>query len=237
MKILIAFSLILLFNINVNASTKKDTIPDSYIISVNNYIKEIRTNPNSSKGLDYLYFLRIDLPLDTLEELYALINPKLKKTKKGIEVSNDIEWRHKIRHLFNIYILVDTNGKTVVLSDLIKRQKYTLIDFWSSWCIPCRNDSPNLIELNNKYSNSNFGIISISEDVNTKDWLDGIRTDKTNKWTHLIDSKRDIQNDLGIETIPRKLLVNDKLEVVGVYTSNFYGKYNLANDLKKYKIN
>ena len=66
--------------------------------------------------------------------------------------------------------------------------------------------------------------------------LESIKTDKTNKWIHLIDTKRFIQNDLGIETIPRKILVNDKLEIIGVYTSNFYGKYNLENDLEKYKI-
>ncbi len=216
--------------------SQSDTLPVSQISLIKKNIQFIQNNPDSENSLNYLYFYRLDLPINKLDKLYSKMSERLKNTSKGKILNSDIKWRHNIIRKINNYTLIDTNNNKVNLSELIKSKKYTLIDFWGSWCIPCRNDSPNLIELNNKYSNSNFGIISISEDVNTKDWLDGIRTDKTNKWTHLIDSKRYIQNDLGIETIPRKLLVNDKLEVVGVYTSNFYGKYNLENDLEKYKL-
>jgi thiol-disulfide isomerase/thioredoxin len=236
MKKIIYFLVFILIS-NYGICSKSDTIPKSQISNIEDNIRFIQKNPDSINSLNYLYYYRIDLPIDKLDELYSKISDHLKNTSKGLELGKDIKWRHNITKKISSYILLDTNNKKVNLSDLIKTKKYTLIDFWGSWCIPCRNDSPNLIELNNKYSSGNLGIISISEDVNTKKWLEGIRTDKTNKWTHLIDSKRFIQNDLGIESIPRKLLINDKLEIIGVYTSNFYGKYNLENDLNKIKSN
>lgn len=213
-----------------------DTIPQSQIRSINEHIRYIENNTDSLTSLNYLYYYRIDLPLNRLVKLYNSLSNKLKETNKGVELKNDIQWRQNLIKKVKNYTLIDTNNNKVYLTDLLKSKKLTLIDFWGSWCIPCRNDSPNLIELNNKYSKNDFRIISISEDVNIKNWLESIQTDKTNKWIHLIDTKRFIQNDLGIETIPRKILVNDKLEIIGVYTSNFYGKYNLENDLEKYKI-
>jgi thiol-disulfide isomerase/thioredoxin len=232
MKLYLTLALSILLSISAWAN-QKDSVPTSQIDKIKHNIQFIQTYPDSTTSLDYLYFYRIDLPIDKLDELFTKISDRLKHTSKGLELGKDIKWRHTITKKINNYILLDTNNNKINLSDLIKSKKYTLIDFWGSWCIPCRNDAPNLIALNNKYSSGDFGIISISEDVNTKDWLEGIRTDKTNKWTHLIDSKRFIQNDLGIESIPRKLLLNDKLEVIGVYTSNFYGKSNLEADLNK----
>ena len=234
MKLYLTLALSIFLSISAWAN-QKDSVPTSQIDNIKHNIQFIQTYPDSTTSLDYLYFYRIDLPIDKLDELYSIISDRLKNTSKGLELGKDIKWRHTITKKINNYILLDTNNKKINLSDLIKSKKYTLIDFWGSWCIPCRNDAPNLIALNNKYSSGSFGIISISEDVNTKDWLEGIRTDKTNKWTQLIDSKRFIQNDLAIESIPRKLLLNDQLEVIGVYTSNFYGKYNLDNDLSKIK--
>jgi thiol-disulfide isomerase/thioredoxin len=213
------------------ASNKVDSIPENPTALMNKMIDYIDKNGDSLKSLDYLYFLRIDLPIKKLDELYLKASDKLKNTKKGLELKHDIQWRHKIMQKLKNYTLLDTNSQQVFLSDLLIRKKYTLIDFWGSWCIPCRNDSPNLIDLNYKYSSSDFGIISISEDVNTDTWLESIKTDQTNKWIQLIDKKRFIQNDLGIETIPRKILVNNRLEVVGIYSSNFHGKFNLENDL------
>jgi thiol-disulfide isomerase/thioredoxin len=228
-------SLFLLFSISTTswAIDYKDSLPLSQISQIKEHIEFIQQNPDSINSLNYLYFYRIDLPLKKLDELYSKMSERLKSTSKGKSLRTDIQWRHNIMKKISDYTLLDVNDKKVQLSEFLKSKKYTLIDFWGSWCIPCRNDAPFLIELNNKYSNSNFGFISISEDVNKKDWLEAIRIDKTNKWTQLIDSKRNIQNDLGIETIPRKILVNEKLEVIGVYTANTYGKYNLMSELKK----
>lgn len=233
MKHIISF--ILLFSIATNnwANTFQDTLPESQLSQIKKHIQYIHNYPDSLNALNYLYYYRIDLPIDQLDTLFSNLNAYLKNTSKGKELKTDIQWRHRINRKIDDFQLTDTNNKRVYLADVLKSNKYTLIDFWGSWCIPCRNDAPYLISLNKKYTNNNFRIVSISEDVNIKDWLEGIRNDKTNKWMHLVDTKRIIQNDLKIETIPRKLLVNSKLEVVGVYSANFYGKYNLEYDLDR----
>ncbi|TWW01003.1 TlpA disulfide reductase family protein [Chitinophaga pinensis] len=79
----------------------------------------------------------------------------------------------------------DLNGKPVSLSDY--RGKYLLLEFWASWCGPCRAESPNLKAAYDKYKNANFTILSISVDkeADKAKWLKAIEQDGTGAWTHV----------------------------------------------------
>ncbi|MDB5240165.1 MAG: alkyl hydroperoxide reductase/thiol specific antioxidant/Mal allergen, partial [Spirosoma sp.] len=82
--------------------------------------------------------------------------------------------------------LNDTTGKAIALSSL--RGKYVLIDFWASWCGPCRSENPNVVRMYNKYKDKGFTIYGVSLDKTKADWQRAIRNDHL-PWTHVSDLK------------------------------------------------
>ncbi len=82
--------------------------------------------------------------------------------------------------------LNNPDGKSVSLSSL--RGKYVLIDFWASWCGPCRQENPNVVRMYNKFKGKNFEIFGVSLDKEKDKWLGAIEKDKLT-WTHVSDLK------------------------------------------------
>ena len=73
------------------------------------------------------------------------------------------------------FVATDTAGKKIDLKDY--RGKYTFVEFWASWCAPCREESPTLVRLYNEYKDKGFTILSVSIDINTTQWKNAIRQD------------------------------------------------------------
>ena len=78
----------------------------------------------------------------------------------------------------------DINGKTVSLKSF--RGKYVLVDFWASWCGPCRQENPNIVKAYNDFKGRNFTIVGVSLDRDKTNWLQAIKQDQLN-WTHISD--------------------------------------------------
>lgn len=104
--------------------------------------------------------------------------------------------------------LPDLNGKLVSISEL--RGKVVLIDFWASWCGPCRHNNPRLVKLYNKYHEKGLEIYGISLDEDMTDWKKAVHHDKLS-WIQVIDDKgwnASSINTYGVDFIPSSFLVD-----------------------------
>lgn len=110
--------------------------------------------------------------------------------------------------------LPDPEGETVSLSSL--RGNYVLIDFWASWCKPCRMENPNVVRLYNEYKDENFEIFGVSLDRNKEKWIGAIEADNLT-WTHVSDLKfwqSDAAKLYNVKSIPFTVLIDPEGKVI-----------------------
>lgn len=110
--------------------------------------------------------------------------------------------------------LNDTTGTPVPLSSL--RGKYVLLDFWASWCGPCRAENPNVVRMYNKFKDKGFAIYSVSLDQAKANWTKAIRNDNL-AWTHVSDLKfwqSAAAQQYGVQAIPATFLLDKEGKII-----------------------
>ena len=150
------------------------------------------------------------------EELYKLINAQIQFSPLGNYV-NTLITESKINPIGSVvsdFSQTDTSGSPINISAF--RGKYVLVDFWASWCRPCRQENPNVVAAFTKYKNKNFTILSVSLDQNKKNWLDAIKMDGL-EWSHVSDLKgwsNQVAAIFKITSIPQNLLLDPQGKII-----------------------
>ncbi len=106
------------------------------------------------------------------------------------------------------------DGETLKLSDL--RGQYVLIDFWASWCKPCRAENPNVVRVYNEYKDKGFEILGVSLDRNKQAWVQAIQKDGLT-WPHISDLgfwKSEAAQTYGVSSIPYTVLVDKEGKII-----------------------
>lgn len=109
----------------------------------------------------------------------------------------------------------DVNGKAVSLSDY--KGKYVLVEFWASWCSPCRAESPNLLKQYAAFKDKGFEILGVSVDSDKAKWLEAIKKDGLT-WPQISDLKgwdNDARKVYGISGVPANFLINPEGKIIG----------------------
>lgn len=177
----------------------------------------ISSNPKLSLSGDYLgsysnYFYNL-LEAKQIELLYKKLNHKY-QNDNDLAAINSVILRKKLlskgKKLSNI-VLPDQNGKLVEFNTL--PSKLILIEFWASWCAPCRQTVPELLNVYKKYKDRGFEIYGISIDENTEAWQKAIAKDQSN-WVHVIDTAHAELQKFKVNKIPFNILVNENREII-----------------------
>ena len=163
---------------------------------------------------------------EVIEKLLATLPAKYKSYPSLISLKQELQISKStgIGKPVIDFTLKDASGKTVSLSDF--KGKYVFLDFWASWCIPCRKENPNVKAQYEKYKNKNFTVLSVSMDKAEarKAWTEAIEKDGIGMWTHLIDEAGfagTVAKSYYITSIPTNFLISPEGKFLG---RNLYGE-------------
>jgi thiol-disulfide isomerase/thioredoxin len=153
----------------------------------------------------------------TIESLVAAISDKMKATTQGqtmLEHANVIK-RTAQGATFADVTLMDADGRDHQLSEYLGKGNYTLLEFWASWCGPCRGSIPHLKQLYGLYHPQGFDIVSVSMDTDNKAWHKALGEEQM-KWTQLIckDGFGQVAKTYNFNGIPYCVLIGPKGEIV-----------------------
>ena len=143
---------------------------------------------------------------EDMRPVYEAFSQEAKDSYYGKLVHEELYPAGMIGEKVPDFTVKDESGKEYSLAQLSEGKKYILIDFWASWCAPCRREIPNLKNLYAKYGSKGFQIISISRDKNAEDWKKAIE-DEQLTWPNFLDES-DIAKLYKVRAIPTMYLVD-----------------------------
>ncbi|WP_418359786.1 redoxin domain-containing protein [Sphingobacterium detergens] len=193
-------------------------------------VEFIKKNPDSYVSSYLMQFMTTGADVAKIEGLYNGLSDQIKNSSNGREIAE------KIQGIKNgspgskafEFEATDINEKELKLAAF--KGKYVLLDFWASWCVPCRKGNPHLIALYTKYKSKGFEIIGVaSDDRSQAAWHKAVDQDKIGIWRHVLsglkfengefDRSKSISDHFGISTLPTKILIDPDGMIVGRYAS------------------
>lgn len=214
---------------------KQDTIQHQQVVdqidSLNRILNEtiykkfVKNHPGSPVSLLAFSKYAGYIMNDTLETLFRTLSLNIQHLPSAVRFEEMFKKMHAIApgKPAPDFTLPDVNGNMVSLSSF--RGKYVLLDFWASWCHPCRQENPNVVAAYKSFVNKNFEVLSISLDKESgrQAWLNAIQKDGL-LWTNICDVKQENTGPVrlyGIQAIPQNFLIGPDGKIVAI---NLHGE-------------
>lgn len=184
---------------------------------ISDLVALIKKNPDSNVGGYLIFISKFDwATIPDYDALHSALGEKVKKGKFGklaLDKINSIKGT-TIGYTALDFTQADQNGIPISLSSF--KGKYLLVDFWASWCGPCRMENPNVVAAYNKYKSKGFEIFGVSFDDNKDKWLNAVKKDGL-EWPQVSDLKG-WQNEAGklygVTSIPFNLLLDKEGKIL-----------------------
>lgn len=146
---------------------------------------------------------------------------QMNKTAAGYRKYEKLQSETSVGKPFKDVVAVDKDGHKVKLSDVLAKNKLVLLDFWASWCGPCRGEFPHLAKVYKEFHSHGFEIYAISLDDDNDEWLKALREEGKGDgipWINLVDHGIDSKSatSYGILGLPSNFLINSDGTIVGV---------------------
>lgn len=179
----------------------------------------IKLNPNSEFSLGALHEIAgANIDIVNIEPIYNSLSARIRNTIAGKEFAKSIEVARatSVGGMAPLFTQNDTTGKPVSLMSF--RGKYVLVDFWASWCGPCRAENPNYVKNYKNYHDKGFEMLGVSLDKegDKQKWIDAIHKDGLS-WTQVSDLQywgNAVSKLYGITAIPRNFLIDPQGKII-----------------------
>jgi thiol-disulfide isomerase/thioredoxin len=170
---------------------------------------------------------------ETVQNVYDQFDENVKNSALGNIILKELNRMQMkdvtIGEMYKDMTMKTPDGKDISLSDYAGKGKYVLIDFWASWCGPCRQENPNVVALYKEYKNKDFEIVGVSLDDNNEAWIKGIKDDGIT-WPQMSDLKKwdsEAVMKYSIQGIPFTVLLDKEGKIIEI---------NLRGDKLKEKL-
>ena len=203
----------------------------------------LKTHPDSYAAPGYMRFLMGDMTYGEIKEIYDNFSDNVKKYGNVKEIEEELASLAKVQpgQPAPDFATLNVHGDSISFSEVAKG-KYVLLDFWASWCVPCRKSFPHVKQLYKKYHDKGLEVFCVADNDGQPDiWRKAIKDDGVEMFHHVLrgmkvidrktyklDKTNDISDKYGIHYLPTKYLIDKDFKIIGKFNDE-----ELDNKLKE----